>query len=368
MKILKSIISIIIIVITIDIIINALLPEKFKKTIGTTKNYSLKSERFHHDIASNINLPEFWGDNKYQVITNNLGMRINEKFKLDPNKKNIGFIGDSFVYGSGINFNDHFINDLIISNYNYNFLNLGYVSYSPSIYYKKLKFFIEEKKIKFSSIYLFVDTSDVQDEGVFYREDKNGNIVRKWNSDEEIKLKNYKYVIKNYFKQNSFIFKFYENISGSSVHNNAAKCLEKKSEIINFIDYFDYQRFGYGHDTKLQSEIWVKNGQLKIINYLNKIKYLLDQNNIQLNLVYYPSAVDVLKHNILTKNNAHYKFLKEWSDINFVNLIDTSQNFMKEKNPLNNYKNNFILCDIHWNKNGHKIISKNIKKFLDEQS
>ena len=39
---------------------------------------------------------------------------------------------------------------------------------------------------------------------------------------------------------------------------------------------------------------------------------------------------------------------------------------MKEKNPLNNYKNNFILCDIHWNKNGHKIISENIKNFLYE--
>ena len=69
MKILKSIIIIIVIVIIFDVVINALLPENFKKKIGTTKNYSLKSERFHHDIAPNINLPEFWGDYKYHDIT-----------------------------------------------------------------------------------------------------------------------------------------------------------------------------------------------------------------------------------------------------------------------------------------------------------
>ena len=36
--------------------------------------------------------------------------------------------------------------------------------------------------------------------------DKKGNIVRKWNSDEKNKSKNFKYKFKNYFKQNSFIY------------------------------------------------------------------------------------------------------------------------------------------------------------------
>lgn len=365
MKILKSIIIIIVIVIIFDVVINALLPENFKKKIGTTKNYSLKSERFHHDIAPNINLPEFWGDYKYQVITNEFGMRIGEKYQFNLNKKSIGFIGDSFVYGSGINFNKHFINKLNISNQGYNFLNLGYVSYSPSIYYKKLKFFIEEKKIKFSSIYLFVDTSDVQDEAIFYRENLDGNIVRKWNSDQKNKFRNYKYILKNYLKQNSFIFKFYENIYIKTVHEGPARCLKNKNQITNFIDYLDYERFGYGHDNELQSENWVKDGQLKIIDYLNKIKNLLDQNDIKLSLVYYPSAIDILKGNDDTENNSHYKFLQNWSNSNFIELIDTSESFMKDKNAINNYKNNFILCDVHWNNRGHEVISNFILKTLD---
>ena len=51
-------------------------------------------------------------------------MRINENdnFFIDRSKKNIGFIGDSFVYGSGIDYNNHFISNL--KKNDYNFLNL----------------------------------------------------------------------------------------------------------------------------------------------------------------------------------------------------------------------------------------------------
>ena len=94
-----------------DLIVNILLPEKFKKTIGTTRNYSLKSIRFHHKTAPNINLYEHWGKRKYKVTTNELAMRVknNEDYNLKNLKENIAFIGDSFVYGSGIEYKDHWL-------------------------------------------------------------------------------------------------------------------------------------------------------------------------------------------------------------------------------------------------------------------
>ena len=157
MKFIKKIIVICILFFVFDLLINLLLPDSIKKKIGSTKNYSLKSERFHHEISNNIDLPEFWGETKYQVVTNSYGMRTGKGYKIDKNKASIGFMGDSFVYGSGVDYSDHFIENLIDQNKKYNFLNLAYVSYSPSIYYKKLRYFINEKKIQFKSIYLFVD-------------------------------------------------------------------------------------------------------------------------------------------------------------------------------------------------------------------
>ena len=41
---------------------------------------------------------------------------------------------------------------------------------------------------------VFIDHSDIQDEAQFYREDKFGNIVRKWINDDEVKSKNKKYI------------------------------------------------------------------------------------------------------------------------------------------------------------------------------
>ena len=69
MKILKTSISIILLVFIFDLLINLILPESIKKQIGTTRNYSLKSIKFHHSIAPKINLNELWGDKKYKIKT-----------------------------------------------------------------------------------------------------------------------------------------------------------------------------------------------------------------------------------------------------------------------------------------------------------
>ena len=364
MKFLKTLISIICLVLIFDLIINLILPNSIKKKIGTTKNYSLKSERFHHEISNNIDLPELWGEIKYQVVTNQYGMRIGKNYKIDKNKPSMGFMGDSFVYGSGINYDDHFIQNLIDNNKNYNFLNLAYVSYSPSIYYKKLKYFIDEKKINFHTIYLFIDTSDIQDEGIFYREDKNGNIVRKWNSDKKNESKNIKYKFKNYFKQNSFIFKFFEIFNTSTVQDRALNCIKNKNSISNFNKYLDYERFGYGFDKKIQEEPWVHEGKKKVLFYLSKINKYLISKNINLVLVYYPSAIEILEETNLYESE-HYKLLKAWANEHKIKFIDTTNEFNLLSSGLDNYKINHILCDAHWNQNGHNIIAKNILKHLN---
>ena len=58
----------------------------------------------------------------------------------------------------------------------------------------------------------------------------------------------------------------------------------------------------------------------------------------------------------------------QWRFLNKVKFIDTSNEFNQSELGLNNYKENFIECDVHWNKNGHEIIAKYIKKFLNEKN
>jgi len=365
---LKIILIIIFLIIFLDLLINILIPDSFKKRIGISRNYSLKSEAFHHEIAPNIDVYEHWGSIKYKVKTNNYSMRILNKnySEINNNKKNIGFIGDSFVYGSGINYEDHFINLLNNEFSNYNLLNLGYVSYSPSIYSKRLGYYLKDRGIKFEKIFLFIDHSDIQDEGIFYREDNKGNIVRKWLNDDEIKRKAKRYKIKNYLQQNSFIYKLSQFFQPTTPDKSLI-CLKETDKIKNFIDYFDFNRFGYGIDKNLQKEEWVQKGILKVIKYLNVIKSLSEENNFELIIVNYPSAVEVLKK-VNLNESLHHKILYNWSTANNVEFIYTSNSFSKLETGLSDYKENFIKCDIHWNKNGHKIIANFIKKKLNEKN
>tara|TARA_Y100000590_G_C15709521_1_gene1009821 strand:- start:896 stop:2014 length:1119 start_codon:yes stop_codon:yes gene_type:complete len=359
-------ILIILMVLIFDLLINIVMPENFKKKIGTTRNYSLKSIKFHHKVASNIDLYEFWGNKKYKVVTNKYSMRVlsKNKRKINNSKKNIGFIGDSFVYGSGIDYENHFINILDKQNNDYNFLNLGYVSYSPSIYFKRLKFLIETKKIKFNKIFIFVDHSDVQDEGVFYKEDNNGNIVRKWLDENEIKQKNKNYKIKNYLKQNSFFFKIYDNLNSPSISGKAKSCIMEVSNK-NYKNYIDNNRFGYGFNKDLINKDWVKEGKYKINYYLNKINELAKKNNFKIYIIYYPSALEVIE-NINYRSSEHYKMLKNFSESVNSEFIIIANNFFTNSIGKKNYLKNFIECDSHWNINGHKIVADAILNFVNE--
>lgn len=360
LRVLRSALYIILIVIVFDLLINLVIPNKIKKTIGIVGNYSLKSDKFHHVIAPNINLTDRWGGEKYKVITNKYSMRISQGYEIDSSKENIAFIGDSFVWGSGIGYKDHFIHLIQKKIKNYNLLNLGYVSYSPSIYFKRIKYLIEEDNLRFSRIFIFIDHSDIQDEGIFYREDINGNIVRKWTSDEENKKRNQKYIVKNYLKQNSFIYKLYDIFNLPNISKKSGECLKKKN--INFLDYLEYERFSYGFDKNIKQKKWVNEGLKKTDIYLNKIKRLSEKYKFDITLVYYPSAIEVIK-NIKLDNNMHLEYLRNWSLNNKKDFIDTSIDFQKYEDGKDNYLNFFIKCDAHWNIKGHSIIAKNIVKY-----
>ena len=362
MKFLKIFISIILLVFIFDLIINLIIPESVKKKVGTSRNYALKSVKFHHKIAPNINVNEFWGKKKYKIKTNQLSMRIgeNESFEVNKNKEYIGFLGDSFVYGSGIDYENHFIS--FLKNKKNDFLNLGYVSYSPSIYFKKIEHLINNENLNFSTIFLFIDHSDIQDEAEFYRENFKGDIVRKWIDDNEVIFKNRKYKIKNYLKQNSFIYKLYENISAPTISKNTDKCLNNEKNN-NYKKYIDINRFGYGYVDKIKNQEWVNYGINKTIDYLDKIKALSVKNSFKIVIIYYPSALEVI-NNIKSIDTRHFNFLKKWTKENKIEFINTRDDFIKENN-INDYLNNFIVCDVHWNKKGHKIISQNINNFLN---
>jgi len=101
----------------------------------------------------------------YNVKTNENGFRIGKKFK-PKNEKKILFLGDSFSYGFGVNYEDS-IAGLIEKKTNYKFeiVNFAAPGYSPSMNLYKLKKYLDKNKdLKIEKVFYILDLTDVHDE------------------------------------------------------------------------------------------------------------------------------------------------------------------------------------------------------------
>ena len=142
-------------------------------TLGTEKSPRVANPVYDHGLAANFDGHDVWGEVSYRLVTNSLGFKDDSvrEVPLKSELRRILLIGDSFTEGIGMNFEQSFAGRLARAGLQRSdkieFLNAGAVSYSPSIYYKKVKYLIESG-LQFDEVVLFSDTSDVTDEATSY--------------------------------------------------------------------------------------------------------------------------------------------------------------------------------------------------------
>jgi hypothetical protein len=133
----------------------------------------ISHDDYHHGLMANFAGYETWGRLRQKLYTNSLGFK-DAKIREVPavsDSKRILLIGDSFTEGVGLEFEQTFAGMLYAAGQQRNdkieFLNAGVISYSPSIYYKKIKYLLDAG-LKFDEVVVFSDLSDVQDEAIAY--------------------------------------------------------------------------------------------------------------------------------------------------------------------------------------------------------
>src|SRR6202163_3082098 len=128
---------------------------------------------YDHGFAANFDGYDVWGELRYRLTTDSLGFKEASvgNVPLKPAPRGILLIGDSFTEGIGMSFEDSFAGQLYRAGQERSdkieFLNAGVASYSPRIYYKKIKYLLESG-LQFDEVVLFSDTSDVTDEATSY--------------------------------------------------------------------------------------------------------------------------------------------------------------------------------------------------------
>ena len=324
--------------------------------------WRIPSNVYHHDLKANVNVVEPWGFNlEKKLITNSLGFRdfTNKKVTKFSNKKRLLLIGDSAIEGAGYDY--EFTIGGLLHRYlekDYEVLNSAVGSYSPSIYFKKIEYFINEGYV-FDKAIIFLDPSDVIDE-LFVQYDSEDNIIVE-------NITNVDDKIGDFLVHNFLMFRTMLRFSDSAENlKNFLKLKYKASKKYNksFFktsteDTLFYRMTHVDRSAWTFDDLLFKNyekGLEKSEKNLNKLINLLKNNFIDIHFVLYPHPSQ-----IYYEDKYHLSFWINWAEKNNLDLI----NLYKSFTSLDNKKlilDTFIFGDLHWNKEGTKIVFKNLIK------
>lgn len=335
--------------------------------------WRIPSKIYHHDLLPNINQNEKWGgilENK--IITNSIGFRdkeIRKVNKVNKEKKRILLIGDSFIEGAGVNYEDSFAG--LLDNHlgnQFEILNSAVGSYSPSIYYKKINFYLGQG-YKFDQALIFLDLSDIYDE-LFIKFNEDGEILTFSEKKKQNIFKTSFYQLGYFLRENTVIFRFFYTVSDKiEVAKNYIKLKIKASKNFNKT-FFETNRDDvmFYRMTHIDRGYWtfnektfkkVESGLIQSEIYLKKLFNLLNKNNIPSTLIVYPWPTQ-----ILYGDNFHQNYWLKFSQENKINFLNLYKIF-ESNNNRRFILENFIYGDIHWNKNGTELIFKEVIKNID---
>lgn len=340
----------------------------WKSTNKVNHYWRIKSEIYHHDLMPNIDVVENWQKFKLRLVTNSIGFRDFEKKKIEKEnkeQKRVLLIGDSFIEGSGYDYK-YTIGGLIQNKLGDRFevLNSAVGSYSPGIYYLKTKHYIDQG-YKFDYALVFLDVSDIYDE-LFLDYSKDKSKIINYYSTEPI-YKRYFYKVGEFLSTNTLLFRSLLLLSDrTEVLKNYIKLKYKASNEFNkpFFKttkedtlFFRMLTVDRGYWTfNVKTYFKVKNGLKKSDYFLKNLYELFEKNNIKSYLIVYPWPTQIFYGD--DKHETYWKKFSKRNNINFISLYDQFQNDNKRKFILNN----FILGDIHWNKDGTIKILKGLNK------
>ena len=320
---------------------------------------------YHHEMKKNHIGKGYSGE---PIFTNEYGLiQLENQSEINlENKKNIILIGDSHTQGAGVAYKDTFAG--ILTNKlkdEKNLINLSAVSYSPSIYFYKTKYFVENHNMKFSDVYVFIDISDPYDE-LYRYEVKNEKVIDRKNVSSPFIDTFYDkiiYKLKNFVIKNTTIL--YKSLL--SIKN----FLNKKSteEKLFFEDYgfiINHQANLWTFDEKYFEEEGYKGIEL-CKKYLELLKEMVEKNNANLTIAVHPWPGQIYRDD---KNNKQSSIWQKWAKDNNVNFIDFSELYFKQKNRTKSEKldfidKNFLKKDMHINESMHQTVANELMKYIN---
>ena len=334
--------------------------------ISEEKNFMMKNKIYHHELKKNFDSSNY---NIEEIFTDKNGLIQLKQANIEYSnyKNNYVFLGDSFTQGVGVNYEQSYAGILSkkFLKKNVNIINLSAVSYSPVIYYKKTKFFIENKDLKFSKMYLFLDVSDPYDE--LYRYELKNEIVtdRKKKKNYLTKKLNLDYIynLKQLISKNTTITYFCLDIIYDFVFSKS----KKEKEFVKKYGYIvNHQANLWTHDNDYFRQEGKKGVELSK-KYLSKLKNVLDEQKVDLTIIVYPWPGQIYRNE---HSSMHVQVWKDWALENNTKFINLFPIFFNEKersmaDRLKFIDKMYLPSDMHFNLLGHQLVADFLWKKIE---
>ena len=296
--------------------------EFFLKTFGLSdlrghgKEFNVKQKNIETTVfGKKVHLDEY-------------GYRVpNKDFKYDNRKEKIIFIGDSVLFGSGVNEKNTFLSKLRNYNKKKDYINAGIVGNDLS---ENIISINKNKKLFEKGDFLIVYTLD----DILEFNKKNNNI----------KIKNEKVSLIQKLKKNII----FNKINGI-LRSKSYTYLWLKGHLTKPSERYFFESYNYYNEKD----------KLKLLkNEFSKIKKIKDTKIKILILPYEYQVRYNCKENLMNPQNEIEKILMELK----ITYIDLSNEFCNFENPKQLYLN---FDPVHLSIIGHELVFNNLKKEFD---
>ena len=367
----------IIFTVMISIVVMDVLLTKTLKYYNREKILGISHPIYHHTFKKSSNNREKRIE-YYTLFTNSLGFKdkSSREVPLKSSNHRILFIGDSFTEGVMLNYDDTFVGliDSALSKKKIEVLNAGRSSYSPIIYWRKIKYLIENVGLQFDEVVVYIDISDASDEALIYElsDDINQIVIHKPLSDGRSYLKNI--IFENTTVIYPVINLLYDLLNFNkkeqrilSEIGEAEKIAEEAGIWKSYIAT-TFQNDKWTIDKNIYNTFG-ENGVTLMKIYMNKLLDLLRKRNVDLTIAVYPWPSQVWFDDL---NSMQVNIWKKWAKNNNVKFINYFPDFVEKDldntEKLQTLEKYYIPGDVHFNSEGHQVLAnKFIKTYLKKE-
>lgn len=305
------------------------------------------SKAYHHDLLPAAQEHSKWGDATYLFTTNSMGFKdkTTRTIPKTTNEYRILFIGDSFTEGIGYTYAQTFVGLIHQQLQDHvDVLNAGVSSYSPKLYLSKIKYLIEEKKLSFDEVALFMDISDIQDEIVYA-----GFSERVYYGDR----------LEKFALDNSVIARLLER---KGMISSLRSILGLSPNLLGGIDPIGFQRNynsergRWTYDPSVYEGKWGAAGVGLAVKNMSELHKLLLERNIKLTVTVYPWPEQISQRDLESRQVDIWKKFCQERKLTFINLFPAF--FHLDSDSSRTISEYYIKGDNHWNNRGHAVVAR----------